>query len=82
MTVVAELVNLVLAVVFWMTLGRLALDLITGGRENFFSGVFRRATDPAFALVGLAVPRRWVPLAVLVLTLALRFTLLPLLRQA
>jgi len=82
MQLVAQLINFALAFVFWATLGRILLGLITGGRENFFSGVLRRATDPAYALVGRVVPSGWVPLAVLLLTspIGLRLLLIPWLR--
>jgi hypothetical protein len=78
----AQLVNFALALMFWATLGRILLDLMTGGRDNFFSGVLRKATDPAYAVVGRVVPARWVPLGVLVMIVAARVALLPLLRGA
>lgn len=84
MQTVAEILNFTISFVFWATLGRLLLDRMTYGRANFFSGVLRKATDPAFAVVGRVLPRAWVPLAVLVLTFPvigpLRLALLPLLR--
>ena len=81
MRLVAELANLALALVFWATLGRILLGLITGGREGFFLGVLRKATNPAYALVGRVVPQQWVPFGVLVLVTAARIALLPLLRE-
>ena len=81
MNLIAQLVNFALALVFWATLGRILLGLITGGRENFFVGVLRKATDPAYAVVGRVLPHQWVPLGVLVLVVAARIALLPLLRE-
>lgn len=83
MILVGHLLNFALAMVFWATLGRILLGLMMGGaaRENFFLGVLRKATDPAYALVGRVVPQQWVPLAVLLLVVAARIALLPLLRE-
>lgn len=78
---VAHLINFTLALVFWATLGRILLTLMTGGRDNFFLGVLRKATDPAYALVGRVIPQQWVPLGVLLLVVAARIALLPLLRE-
>jgi hypothetical protein len=80
MNAVAEIVNLILAMVFWATLGRILLTRMTLGNDNFFLGVLRKATEPAYVVVGRVLPRSWVPLGVLVLTLALRWALLPYLR--
>lgn len=83
MILVAHLLNFALAMVFWATLGRILLSLMMGGasRENFFLGVLRKATDPAYALVGRVIPQQWVPLGVLVLIVAARIALLPVLRE-
>jgi uncharacterized protein YggT (Ycf19 family) len=78
----AELVNFALALVFWATLGRILLTLMTGGRDNFFLGVLRKPTDPFYAVVRRVAPERLVPLGVLVLVVALRWALLPLLRPS
>ena len=80
MQLVAELVNFALALVFWATLGRILLTLMSGGRDNFFLGVLRKATDPFYAVVRRVAPERWVPIGVLVLAVVLRIALLPLLR--
>ena len=76
----AELANFALALVFWATLGRILLGLIIQGRDNFFMGVLRRATDPAYAVVGRLLPQRWTPLGVLLLVTALRLALVPLMQ--
>jgi hypothetical protein len=81
-TLAAELLNFTLAFVFWATLGRLLLNAMSGGRDNFFLGVLRKATEPVYRIVRLALPERWVPIGVLVLVIALRVALLPLLRPA
>jgi uncharacterized protein YggT (Ycf19 family) len=78
---VAHLLNFALAMVFWATLGRILLNRMMGGGENFFLGVLRKATDPAYALVGRVVPQQFVPIGVLVLVVAARLALLPLLRD-
>jgi uncharacterized protein YggT (Ycf19 family) len=78
---VAHLLNFALAMVFWATLGRILLNRMMGGGENFFLGVLRKATDPAYALVGRVVPQQFVPIGVLVLVVAARLALLPLLRE-
>jgi uncharacterized protein YggT (Ycf19 family) len=80
-TVVAQLLNFALALVFWATLGRILLGLMTGGRENFFMGVLRKATDPFYALVSRVIPERLVPLGVLVLIVVARIALVPLMRE-
>ena len=81
MILVAHLLNFLLAMVFWATLGRILVGLITGGTDNFFVGVLRKATDPAYALVGRVVPQQFVPIGVLLLVVAARLALLPLLRE-
>jgi uncharacterized protein YggT (Ycf19 family) len=84
-SLVAQLVNFLLALVFWMILGRILLTAITGGREGFFMGVFRKATDPVYAVVRRVTGGRLgdvaVALVALVLVIALRIALLPLLRE-
>jgi hypothetical protein len=80
-TLVAHLLNFALALVFWATLGRILLTLMTGGRDNFFIGVLRKATDPAYALVGRVIPQQFVPLGVLILVVVARVALVPLLRE-
>ena len=82
MQLVAELLNFALAMVFWATLGRILLGLITGHRDNFFLGVLRKATDPAYAVVRRVLPERFVPVGVLILVMALRIALVPLMRPA
>jgi uncharacterized protein YggT (Ycf19 family) len=84
-SLVAQLLNFALSLVFWMILGRLLLTAITGGREGFFMGVFRKATDPVYAVVRRATGGRLgevaTALVALLLVTVLRIVLLPLLRE-
>lgn len=77
-----EIVNFVLAFFLWMMLGRIALVLLSGGRRTFFSGVFEKATAPAFFVVRRLtpafVPDVHIPILSLPLLLALRILLAPL----
>lgn len=83
---VAQLANFALSLLIWLIVGRGALRLIAGERNDFFSTFFRRFTEPAFRLVRWvtfgAVPERLVPWLTLLVVLGLRFALLPLLRPA
>jgi uncharacterized protein YggT (Ycf19 family) len=84
MTIVAELLNYTLALFFWLILGRIALTLLTHGREGFFMGVFVKGTEPVFAVVrrltGNRVGERGVALLSLLLLAVLRYALVPVLR--
>jgi uncharacterized protein YggT (Ycf19 family) len=84
MSFVAQLLNFALAMAFWLILGRIALTLLTGGREGFFMGVFVKGTEPVFAVVrrltGGRLGERGVALVSLVLLVALRLALVPVLR--
>ena len=79
--VVAQLVNYALALVFWLIIGRLALTVLTGGRQGFFMGVFVKGTEPVFAVVRLLtggrLGDRGVAVLALVLIVVLRIALLP-----
>lgn len=68
MALVLQLVNFALALLMWMIIGRAALGLLTGGRENAVQGLFDRVTLPLFALTRRIFPfvgEKWVPLAAL-----------------
>ena len=84
MTFVAELLNYALALFFWLILGRIALTLLTHGREGFFMGVFVKGTEPVFGVVrrltGNRVGERGVALLSLLLLAVLRIALVPVLR--
>ena len=60
----------------WMMLGRIALAVISGGRQTFFTDLFRKATAPAFFVVRKITPASvsdfHIPLLSLPLLLALR----------
>jgi uncharacterized protein YggT (Ycf19 family) len=84
-SLLAQLLNFALSLIFWMILGRLLLTAITGGREGFFMGVFRKATDPVYTVVrrltGGRLGEVGIALVALFLVTALRIVLLPLLRE-
>ncbi|MCM8750492.1 YggT family protein [Thermomicrobiaceae bacterium CFH 74404] len=79
---IGHLVNIALSLLMWLIIGRIALTLITGDTRTFFSEFFRRTTEPVYQVVRrmLPIPERLVPLAALLLIIALRILLLPLLR--
>jgi uncharacterized protein YggT (Ycf19 family) len=84
-SILAQLINFALSLVFWMILGRMLFSAITGGRESFVMGVFRKGTDPVYGLIRRATGGRLGDVAVAVLALllvtVLRIALLPLLRE-
>lgn len=83
-TILAHLVNTALALLFWLIIGRAALNLLSRDRQNFFTGLFEKGTEPAYALVRRAtlgsVSDRAVTLLTLALTILLRLALLPVLQ--
>ena len=86
MAIIAQLVNFALSLFLWLIVGRFVLDLLVGGRQNFFTDLFRRGTDPVYALVRRATPRRvadrYIPWLTVLTLVLLRLLLLPLLREA
>ena len=82
----AQLLNFALSFFFWLIVGRFLLGLLIGDRPNFFMDLFRRGTDPVYALVGRLtlgrVAPRYLPWLSLLLLGVLRLLLLPLLRAA
>jgi len=82
---VGQLLNFTLSFFLWMMLGRLVLGLLTGGRTNFVTETFRRATLPVFVAVRWITPAsvsdRHIPVLSLPLLVALRILLLPILRE-
>jgi hypothetical protein len=82
-TVVIHLINTALALLFWLIIGRFVLDVLIGGRRNFFSDLFHRATDPVLSLTRRITPAfiadRYIPWLSLLLLIGLRLLLLPLL---
>ena len=84
MAPLAQLLNFALSFFFWLIVGRFLLGLLVGDRPNFFMDLFRRGTDPVYALVdrvtlGRVAPR-YIPWLSLLLLGVLRLLLLPLLR--
>ncbi len=81
--VLAEALNWLLALFMWTIIGRLVLELITGGHRSIFSEFLRRLTDPLFWVVRKVMPRfvgdRFIPVLTLLLVIVLRLLLLPLL---
>ncbi len=79
-----QLINVALSMMIWLIIGRVLLNLITGGQRNFFSDLFIRATDPVYratrALVPLPLPERYTPLMAIVGLMLLRLALLPLMK--
>jgi uncharacterized protein YggT (Ycf19 family) len=84
LTLLGQVANFVLALFIWLIVGRLVLDALVGHRRNLIADLFRRATDPIYALVRRALPGRvsdrWVPVLSILTLLLLRILLLPLLR--
>jgi hypothetical protein len=84
-SLLAQLVNFALALVFWMILGRMLFTAMTRGHDSFVMGVFRKATDPVYGVVGRLTGGRLgdvgVAVVALVLVTVLRIALLPLLRE-
>lgn len=85
MSLLAQLLNFALSLVFWMILGRMLFSAITGGRESFVMGVFRKATDPVYTVVRRVTGGRLgdvaIALLALLLVTVLRIALLPLMRE-
>jgi len=77
-----EVLNYVLAFFLWMVLGRLALNILSGGRRTFMTGVFEKATAPPIFVVRKMtpafVPDAHIPILSLPLLLALRILMAPL----
>ncbi|MDP8923733.1 MAG: hypothetical protein M3O34_12740, partial [Chloroflexota bacterium] len=82
--IIAEALNFFLAFLFWMMLGRIALAIISGGKRTFFTGLFEKATAPAWVVVRWITPRSvpdvHIAFLSLPLLLALRILLAPLLQ--
>jgi hypothetical protein len=75
MLVVAQAVNSALALLMWVIIGRAALGVLTGGRQNAVQTLFDRVALPLFALTRRAFPfvgPRWTPLVALLALGALR----------
>ncbi|MGH8905855.1 MAG: YggT family protein [Egibacteraceae bacterium] len=85
-TILAHLLNTALALLFWLIIGRAALNLLSRSRQNFFTGLFEKGTEPVYELVRRATRHRASDRSVVLLTLALtvllRLALLPALRNA
>lgn len=85
MLFVAQAVNFALALLMWVIIGRAALGVLTGGRENAVQALFDRVALPLFALTRRAFPfvsQRWAPLVALIALGALRVGLVLLTQPA
>lgn len=84
MVVVAHLLNFALSLLIWLIIGRAVLRFLVGDRRNFIVDLFRLATDPLFRLIRRLTPRfvgdGLIPWLSILVLLALRVALLPLLR--
>ena len=86
MTLVAHLLNFTLSFFFWLIIGRAVLGILTGGRTNFVTELFRRGTEPVFFAVRRVtpafVPDASIPILSLLIIVVLRFALVPWLLSA
>jgi uncharacterized protein YggT (Ycf19 family) len=84
LSVLAHLLNFALSLLIWLIIGRYVLRLIVGQRENFVTELFRRATEPAFRVLGRIAPplvgTAYIPILTILALVAVRLALLPVLR--
>jgi hypothetical protein len=58
---VFQIINYTLSFIMWMIVGRIVVTLITGNNQNLILGMFRKVTDPVYAVVRAALPFADVP---------------------
>jgi hypothetical protein len=58
---VFQIINYTLSFVMWMILGRVVVTLISAAKENVVAGMFRKVTEPVYAVVRTIVPFAVVP---------------------
>lgn len=58
---VFQLINYTLSFLMWMILGRVVVTLISAAKENVIAGMFRKVTEPVYAVVQTIVPFAVVP---------------------
>lgn len=58
---VFQLINYTLSFLMWMILGRVVVTLISAAKENVIAGMFRKVTEPVYAVVRTIVPFAVVP---------------------
>lgn len=59
--IVFQIINYTLSFLMWMIVGRIVVTLITAGKDNFISGIFRKVTDPMYQVVRTILPFADVP---------------------
>ena len=55
------MINYTLSFLMWMILGRVVAMLLSGGGQNFITGLFQKITDPVYRVVRMIVPFADVP---------------------
>jgi hypothetical protein len=56
-----QAINYTLSFFMWMIIGRVIVTLLTGGGQNFITGLFQKITDPVYRVVRMIVPFADVP---------------------
>jgi len=59
--IVFQMINYTLSFLMWMIVGRIVVTLITGNNQNLILGMFRKVTDPVYAVVRAVLPFADVP---------------------
>ena len=59
--IVFQIINYTLSFLMWMIVGRIVVTLITAAKDNVISGLFRKVTDPVYAVVRTILPFADVP---------------------
>jgi len=59
--IVFQIINYTLSFLMWMIVGRIVVTLITGNNQNLILGLFRKVTDPVYAVVLAILPFAAVP---------------------
>jgi len=59
--IVFQMINYTLSFLMWMIVGRIVVTLITGNNQNLILGMFRKVTDPVYAVVRAMLPFADVP---------------------
>ena len=59
--IVFQIINYTLSFLMWMIVGRIVVTLITAAKDNVISGLFRKVTDPVYAVVRAILPFADVP---------------------
>ncbi len=76
---IALLLNYTLSFLLWMIMGRVALTIVLGNRQNVIVEIFRKATDPFYFVTRKLLPfvsDKWLPAAAIILIIILRIVLI------